>query len=118
MKEKRTYKIYFDDILTSIERILEYTQGYDFLKFKHDYKTVDAVIRNFEIIGEATKNLPNEIKEQHPHVPWNEMYSLRNRISHAYFGIDYEIIWDIITNYLPENKSQIEKINKGTQSIS
>ena len=112
MKGKRTNKMYFDDILMAIDRILEYTQGYDFISFKRDYKTVDAVIRNFEIIGEAAKNIPNEIKEQHSEVPWVEMYSLRNRISHAYFGIDYEIIWDIITNYLTENKLQIEKISK------
>ena len=111
MKNERTYKMYIDDILTAIDRILEYTHGYDFLMFKRDYKTVDAVIRNFEIIGEAAKNIPNRIKEQYPDVPWNEMYSLRNRISHAYFGIDYEIIWDILTNYLPENKSQVESID-------
>jgi len=104
--------MYFDDIITSIERIFEYTQGLDFSGFKRDYKTVDAVIRNFEIIGEAAKNIPDGIKEQYPDVPWFEMYSLRNRISHTYFGIDYEIIWDIISNYLPDNKSQIEKISR------
>ncbi|MDR1339376.1 MAG: DUF86 domain-containing protein [Prevotellaceae bacterium] len=114
MKEKRTCRICFDDMLTAIERIFEYTRGYDFAGFKHDYKT-DAVIRNFEIIGEAAKNIPDSIKEQNPDVPWNEMYSLCNRISHAYFGIDYEIIWDIITNYLPENKLQIEKISRKVQ---
>jgi len=112
MKDKRTYQMYFDDILTAISRILEYSQDYDFAGFKRDYKTVDAVIRNFEIIGEAAKNIPDSIKELHPEVPWNEMYSLRNRISHAYFGIDYEIIWDIITNHLPENKLQVERINR------
>ena len=104
--------MYFDDIITAINRILEYTQGYDFAHFKRDYKTVDAVIRNFEIIGEATKSIPNDVKERYSDVPWSEMYSLRNRISHAYFGIDYEIIWDIITNYLPENKSQVERISQ------
>ena len=117
MKEERTYKLYFDDILIAIDRIFEYTQGYDFITFKHDYKTVDAVIRNFEIIGEAAKNIPIEIKEQYPNVPWNEMYSLRNRISHAYFGIDYEIIWDIITNYLPQNKLEIEIITKSFKNL-
>ena len=112
MKGNRTYQMYFADILTAIDRILEYTNGYDFVRFKRDYKTVDAVIRNFEIIGEAAKNIPCEIKERYSNVPWDEMYSLRNHISHAYFGIDYEIIWDIITNYLPENRLQIESISK------
>jgi len=111
MKEKdRTYQMYIDDIIMAIDRIFEYTEGYGFVDFKRDYKTVDAVIRNFEIIGEAAKNVPDEVKEQSPDVPWKEMYSLRNRISHGYFGIDYEIIWDIIVNYLPFNKEQILKI--------
>ena len=111
MKEKdRTYQMYIDDIVMSIDRIFEYTEGYGFIDFKRDYKTVDAVIRNFEIIGEAAKNIPDGVKEQYPDVPWQEMYSLRNRISHGYFGIDYEIIWDIIVNHLPFNKEQILKI--------
>ena len=112
MKGKRSYKMYFNDIVTAIARILEYTESYCLEDFKRDYKTVDAVVRNFEIIGEAANNIPDEIKEQYPDVPWYEMYSLRNRISHEYFGIDYEIIWDIIVNHLPENKSQIEIIAK------
>ena len=110
MKQNRTYTMYVKDILSSIDKIFEYTQGYGFDEFKKDYKTIDAVIRNFEIIGEAAKNLAIEIKEQYSNVPWNEMYSLRNLVSHAYFGIDYEIIWDIIINSLPENKVEIEKI--------
>jgi len=109
-KEDRTYKMYLDDILLSINRISEYTEGYSFSDFKKDYKTVDAVIRNFEIIGEAAKNISIEIKDQYTNVPWNEMYLLRNKVSHEYFGVDYEIIWDIAINYLPENKKQIESI--------
>jgi uncharacterized protein with HEPN domain len=93
-----------------MERIAEYIQNYSFIRFKQDYKTVDAVIRNFEIIGEASNNLPKEFKEKHPEIPWSEMYLLRNKVSHAYFGIDYEIIWDVATKYLPENKQQIESI--------
>lgn len=102
--------MYLEDILVSINRIIEYIEGYKFIEFKRDNKTVDAVIRNFEIIGEASKKLPPEIKMKYPNVPWNEMYLLRNKVSHEYFGIDYEIIWDIATSYLPANKSQIEEI--------
>ena len=109
-KERRTHRMYLEDILTSINRIIEYLQGYTFIQFKRDYKTVDAVIRNFEVIGEAVKNLPPEIKEKHPNLPWAEMYLLRNKVAHEYFGIDYEIIWDVATNHLPENKLQIEAI--------
>lgn len=102
--------MYLEDILTAFNRISEYIENHTFIDFKRDYKTVDAVIRNFEIIGEASKNLPKEIKEKYSKIPWAEMYLLRNKISHEYFGVDYEIIWDIATNYLPENKSQIEDI--------
>ncbi len=94
----------------AMERIAEYIHGYSFIIFKQDYKTVDAVIRNFEVIGEASKNLPKEFKDRYPEIPWSEMYLLRNKISHEYFGIDYEIIWDVASNYLPENKLQIEVI--------
>jgi len=93
-----------------MSRIAEYIEGYSFLEFKKDQKTVDAVIRNFEIIGEASRNLPPEFKSEHPEIPWNEMYLLRNKVTHEYFGIDYEIIWDVASNYLPENKKQIENI--------
>ena len=91
-------------------RIAEYIEGLSFSEFKRDYKTVDAVIRNFEVIGEASKNIPQEIREKCQEVPWAEMYLLRNKVSHEYFGIDYEIIWDVASNYLPENLKQIEDI--------
>ncbi len=110
MKDNRTYLMYLEDIQLAMKRIAEYIFGYNFIKFKRDYKTVDAVIRNFEIIGEASKNLPDELKEKYNHVPWQEMYYLRNKVSHEYFGIDYEIIWDLANNYLPINKKQIDKI--------
>ncbi len=90
--------------------MLNILKNLSFVDFKRDYKTVDAVIRNFEIIGEASKNLPLGIKQKYTKVPWDEMYLLRNKVSHEYFGIDYDIIWDIAKNYLPENKLQIEKI--------
>ncbi len=102
--------MYLLDIQLSMGRIAEYLDGYDFSRFKIDYKTVDAVIRNFEVIGEASKKLADAIKDKYPEIPWDEMYYLRNRVTHEYFGIDYEIIWDIAKNYLPENKLQIDAI--------
>lgn len=102
--------MYLEDLLFAMNRIGEYIEGLTFIEFKRDYKTVDAVIRNFEIIGEAAKNIPTEIKEKYSEVPWAEMYLLRNKVSHEYFGIDYEIIWDVAANYLPQNKKQIEDI--------
>ncbi len=71
---------------------------------------MDAVIRNFEIIGEATKNLPQDLKDKYTEVPWEEMYRLRNRITHEYFGIDYEIIWEIATKHLSKNQKDLSEI--------
>jgi len=102
--------MYLEDIQLAMSRIAEYVEGYDFNRFKKDYRTVDAVIRNFEIIGEASRTLDDEIKDKYPDVPWKEMYYLRNRVSHEYFGVDYEIIWDVAVNHLPNNKLQIDAI--------
>lgn len=104
--------MYLEDIQTAMSRIAEYIEELTFADFKKDYKTVDAVIRNFEVIVEASKNLPTEFKEKYNKIPWSEMYLLRNKVSPEYFGIDYEIIWDVALNYLPENKFQIDEILK------
>jgi len=106
-KDNRDFLMYLQDLLIAMTRIAEYIEGFDFDRFKKDYKTVDAVIRNFEIIGEAAKNLPDSIKENNPDIPWDEMYLLRNKVSHEYFGVDYEIIWDVCVNHLPGNRMQI-----------
>jgi len=108
--------LYLEDIILAMQRVQEYIAGLDFQHFKLDYKTVDAVIRNFEIIGEASKNLPTLLKEKYTYIPWEEMYRLRNRISHEYFGIDYGIIWDIATKQLPSNYNDIKEVLKFEQS--
>lgn len=107
---KRDPILYLEDIALSMQRVQEYTSGLLFPDFKVDYKTVDAVVRNFEIIGEASKNLPKAIKDKYPHVPWEEMYRLRNRISHEYFGIDQSILWMIATRQLPKNYKDLMEI--------
>lgn len=110
---------FLEDIELSMSRIIGYTKDISFESFKKDYKTVDAVIRNLEIIGEASKNLPDNLKLSYQTVPWKEMYRLRNRISHEYFGIDYEIIWEIIKSDIPSAHSSIKDIiskEKGTNA--
>lgn len=109
MKERNNI-MFLEDIQIAMNKIAEYIDGYDFNLFKNDNKTIDAVIINFEVIGEASKNLNEEIKNKYPNVPWKEMYYLRNRVSSEYFGVDYNIIWDIAKNHLPENKKQIDLI--------
>lgn len=107
---KRRFDIYLDDILISISRIDEYIGDMDFIEFKRNYLIVDAVIRNFEIIGEASKNIPESIRLRYPSVPWKKMIGLRNLISHEYFGVDYEMIWTITKESLPQNKIDIQMI--------
>jgi uncharacterized protein with HEPN domain len=97
-------------MLMAMDRIAEYVHGLSFTQFIEDNKTVDAVVRNFEVIGEASAKLPNELKMEYREIPWKEMYLLRNKVSHEYFGIDYEILWDVAINYLPENRKQIEAL--------
>ena len=110
--QDRHFKLYLEDIHLSMTRILEYVEDKDFKKFKQSYMVVDAVVRNFEIIGEASKNIPDQVKEKYPELPWKKMYGLRNLISHEYFGVGYEMIWEIITTDLPENIKDMEVILK------
>jgi len=117
LKTARTYLHFLEDIELSMLRIQEYLKDMDSISFRKDYKTVDAVIRNFEIIGEATKNLPPEFKEKHHQLPWDEMYRMRNKISHEYFGVDYQILWYISTIEIPKNYEELRKIIKNEKGI-
>lgn len=107
---KRESELYLQDILISIQRIEEYTKGLSSKDFEADWKTVDAVVRNLEIIGEAAKNMPEEIIEKYPEIPWNSMVSMRNKVIHEYFGVDVEILWKTIYEDLPLLKEEIGKI--------
>jgi uncharacterized protein with HEPN domain len=106
----RDYRLYLDDILSSIDKIRQYTAGTTFEDFRNDEKCMDAVIRNLEVIGEAVKNLPQEVRDKHPEPEWKKMAGIRDILAHEYFGVDAEIIWDILQNKLPVLKSQIDKI--------
>ncbi|MCX6288108.1 MAG: DUF86 domain-containing protein [Bacteroidetes bacterium] len=107
---KRTPKLLLEDIIESAEKILQYTKGISFEEFSKDNKTVDAVIRNFEIIGEASNLLPDEIKDKYSEIDWHRIRGFRNRIVHDYFGVDLQIIWKIIFDQIPSLISEISKI--------
>jgi uncharacterized protein with HEPN domain len=107
---KRTPRLLLEDILESGERILEYTGNMTFDEFQSDNRTVDAVVRNFEIIGEASNLLPDNIKEQYPEVDWHRIRGFRNRIVHDYFGVDNQIIWRITFDQVPSLISDITHI--------
>jgi uncharacterized protein with HEPN domain len=108
----RSPDLLVDDILEAARKIQKYTHGLTFEKFATDDKTVDAVVRNFEIIGEASIRLPNDFKDIHPEIDWTRIRGFRNRIVHDYFGIDVEIVWQIIETYLPGLVFEIEAVLK------
>ena len=107
---KRTPKLLLEDILDSGEKILEYTKDITFEEFQTDNKTIDAVIRNYEIIGEASNLLPDEIKEKYSEIDWYRIRGFRNRIVHDYFGVDLQIIWKITFDQIPSLIANIARI--------
>lgn len=108
---KRQPKLLIEDIVESGKKILEYTQELTFDEFINDNKTVDAVIRNFEIIGEAANRLPDEFRDAYPEIDWHRIRGFRNRIVHDYFGIDYTIVWEVRNSFLPKLISSLDSIN-------
>jgi len=98
------------DIKASIDKILEYTSGMTFVLYEADSKTKDAVERNFEIIGEAASRIPDDFKTEHPHIEWRIIKDFRNFIIHEYFGINNQIVWDIIQYRLPDLLKEISSL--------
>lgn len=113
---KRELFLYIDDIYSSCNKILAYTRGYSFPKFKRDLKTIDAVIRNLGIIGEAVKTLPAEFRKEHKNIPWKEIAGMRDKVTHEYFGVDEEILWATVENDIPFLLKEILKIKKNFKS--
>jgi uncharacterized protein with HEPN domain len=108
----RDYKLYVSDILAAMESIERFVGTMSFEEFQADDKTASAVIRKFEIVGEASRNVPESVRVQHPEVPWKEMAGMRDRLIHAYFGVDYQLVWTTIKSRLPAAKDAIRKIGK------
>jgi len=104
---KRDTQLLLEDMIDAAKKISRYTEGMDYSHFVNDDKTIDAVARNFEIIGEAANRLGSDFREKHSEIEWNRIRGFRNRIVHHYFGIDYEIVWAIIQNDLDSLKNQL-----------
>ena len=107
---KRKYELFIKDILENIEIIFQFTENMTYNDFKKDTKTIYAVTRSLEIIGEAVNNIPEEIKQKNKEIPWRDIKNFRNIVIHQYWKIDYEAQWQIIKQKLPELKQKIKKI--------
>ena len=97
----RDFRVYLEDILEATRKITAYTGSLAKAAFLEDEKTIDAVVRNLEVIGEAVKKLPEDLRAQHSAVEWKKIAGLRDILIHEYFGLDAEIVWDIVQNKVP-----------------
>jgi len=106
----RDYKLYLEDMLVSLARIQTLTSGMSYEDFCKDLNKQEGVIRNLEIIGEASRNVPQALQQTYPEVDWAGITALRNILIHEYFGVDLEIVWDVIQNELSPLEARINKI--------
>jgi len=109
---KRSDQDLIEDILICLSKIEEYIYGVTYDNFINDYKTQDAIVRNLEIIGEASKRLSSELKKKYQDIPWKMIAGTRDKLVHDYFGVNIDIVWEIATNDAPALKQKLEKIKK------
>jgi uncharacterized protein with HEPN domain len=106
----KEYRDYINDIIESVNYIKEFTDAIDFEEFKNDIKTRFAVIRCFEIIGEAVKRIPEDFRGKYPLIPWKVMSGMRDRLIHGYDVVDVSVLWRTIKNDIPELEKNIKNI--------
>lgn len=106
----RNYRLYIKDIFEAMSAVQTFVEGMDFDVFVEDDKTTSAVERKLEIIGEATKNVPEEIRQKYPQVPWRQMAGMRDQIIYAYFTVDYAVVWDTLKIDIPSLQPIIGQI--------
>ena len=107
---KRDPQVYIDHMLESIENIQHYTEEIDFETLLVDTKTQDSVVHRMQLLGQSAKNLPEDIRENHPEIPWRQIIGMRNIIVHEYLGLDLAEVWNVIGQDLPELEEQLKKI--------
>jgi len=107
---ERTDKDFLNHIAEAVRRTISYTEKMTYDEFLEDIKTQDAVIRNIEIIGEATKNLSGDMRDNYPEIPWKGLAGMRDKLIHQYFGVNFDIVWNVAKEELPEILLQIKAI--------
>ncbi len=110
MSEERDPRVYLDDILEAVRKAQEFSAGLSFEDFEADEKTVYAVVRALEIVGEASKQVTPGIRDRAPHVPWRLMTGMRDKLIHAYSGVDLKVVWRTIHDELPEVEAGIQAL--------
>ena len=113
--KKRDHKLFIKDIIAAMESIEKFVGDMTLEELESDEKTSSAVIRKFEIIGEAVKYMPNKVKEKYKGIQWKSMAGMRDRLIHAYFGIDYNLVWAAIKNEIPKLKPKLKKALSGIE---
>ncbi len=112
MYKGRDVSDYVNDILTAISDIESFTKDMTFTTFAEDKKTVYAVIRSLEVLGEATKRIPKSLRQEYPDIPWNKMAGMRDILIHDYMGVDLKTVWKVTQDRLAELKPLLEKLQK------
>lgn len=106
----KTNEVYLHHILDAIRRLESYTSGIDRDAFEADEMRQDAIIRQIEIVGEASRQLSDDFQEEHDSIPWSDIIGMRNRIAHDYMNVDLNIVWEVIHNDLPTLKSSVQRL--------
>lgn len=112
----REWKFYLDDMIGFAEKVQAYTEGLDHASFVASGLNYDATVRNLELIGEAATNVPDEIRQKYPQIPWRLLVATRNKLIHGYLGIDNDTLWSIVQTDVPALLAELHKLTRTLQN--